>query len=243
MRYSQRPRLLHLILALCLSTVLCTPSLAEDMALLSIGPRIGFGEKIPLMGKEQKYYFHLTDVAAVIKLPWSWPLGGSQWSLETRLITSAGLLTAAGESGLMMTVVPGLALSGWKGLAPSTPKRGQGSSATTRSACKTSGVRFKSSRPWGSASIHFRTPIPDFVSSTSPMPACTDRPVSAWTCTSQNLDTGFNPDIAGLAIPSHLNKQAPPYGFHPDNTHRCAISGVKLPTSSETLVMTSSASP
>ena len=116
MRYSQRPRLLHLILALCLSTVLCTPSLAEDMALLSIGPRIGFGEKIPLMGKEQKYYFHLTDVAAVIKLPWSWPLGGSQWSLETRLITSAGLLTAAGESGLMMTVVPGLALSGWKGL-------------------------------------------------------------------------------------------------------------------------------
>ena len=69
MRYSQRPRLLHLILALCLSTVLYTPSLAEDMALLSIGPRIGFGEKVPLMGKEQKYYFHLTDVAAVIKLP------------------------------------------------------------------------------------------------------------------------------------------------------------------------------
>jgi len=116
MRYSQRPRLLHLILALCLSTVLCTPSLAEDMALLSIGPRIGFGEKIPLMGKEQKYYFHLTDVAAVIKLPWSWPLGGSPWSLETRLITSAGLLTAAGESGLMITVVPGLALSGLEGL-------------------------------------------------------------------------------------------------------------------------------
>jgi hypothetical protein len=116
MRYSQRPRLLHLILALCLSTVLCTPSLAEDMALLSIGPRSGFGEKIPLMGKEQKYYFHLTDVAAVIKLPWSWPLGGSPWSLETRLITSAGLLTAAGESGLMITVVPGLALSGLEGL-------------------------------------------------------------------------------------------------------------------------------
>ena len=116
MRYSQRPRLLHLILALCLSAVLCTPSLAEDMALLSIGPRIGFGEKIPLMGKEQKYYFHLTDVAAVIKLPWSWPLGGSPWSLETRLITSAGLLTAAGESGLMITVVPGLALSGLEGL-------------------------------------------------------------------------------------------------------------------------------
>ena len=116
MRYSQCPRLLHLILALCLSTVLCTPSLAEDMALLSIGPRFGFGEKIPLMGKEAKYYFHLTDIAAVIKLPWSWPLSGSQWSLETRLIASAGLLTAANESGLMITAVPDLALNGWEGL-------------------------------------------------------------------------------------------------------------------------------
>jgi hypothetical protein len=112
----QPSRLLHLILPFCLSTVLCTPSLAEDMALLSIGPRIGVGEKIPLMGKEAKYYFHLYDVAAVIKLPWSWPLGESTWSLETRLIASAGLLTGANESGLMMTAVPDLALNGWEGL-------------------------------------------------------------------------------------------------------------------------------
>ena len=116
MRDIQRPRLLHLILTLWFSTMICTPSLAGEMSLLSIGPRIGFGEKIPLMGKEQKYYFHLYDVAAVIKLPWSWPIGERTWSLETRLITSAGLLTAAGESGLMMTVVPELALSGWEGL-------------------------------------------------------------------------------------------------------------------------------
>ena len=116
MRCNRYPYLRHLILILGLSTVLCTPCLAGDMALLSIGPRIGFGEKIPLMGKEQKYYFHLYDVAAVIKLPWSWPLGESRWSLETRLIASAGLLTGANESGLMMTAVPGLALSGWKGL-------------------------------------------------------------------------------------------------------------------------------
>ena len=93
MRYSQRPRLLYLILTLWLSTVLCTPSLAEDMALLSIGPRIGFSAKTPLLGNEQRYYFHLADVAAVFKLPWLWPLGGSPWRLETRLITSAGLLT------------------------------------------------------------------------------------------------------------------------------------------------------
>ena len=116
MRNIQRPRLLHLIFTLGLFTSLCTSSLAGDMALLSIGPRIGFGEKVPLMGKEQQYYFHLTDVAAVIKLPWSRPLGESTWSLETRLIASAGLLTGANESGLMMTAVPDLALNGWEGL-------------------------------------------------------------------------------------------------------------------------------
>jgi hypothetical protein len=164
--------------------MICTPSLAGDMALLSIGPRIGFGEKIPLMGKEQKYYFHLTDVAAVIKLPWSWPLGESTWSLETRLITSAGLLTAAGESGLMMTVVPEMALSGWEGLVTFDAGAGTGFFSNYKFARKTSGARFKSSRPWEFASIHSLTPILGFAFNTSPMPAYTDRPVSAWTCPS-----------------------------------------------------------
>ncbi|HEY6289092.1 MAG TPA: acyloxyacyl hydrolase [Nitrospiraceae bacterium] len=116
MRYSQHLYLLPFILTLWISSVICTPSLAGDMALLSIGPRIGFSGKTPLLGKEQKYFFHMTDVAAVFKLPWSWPLGGNSWSLETRLIASAGLLAAAGDSGLIMTVVPDLALSGWEGL-------------------------------------------------------------------------------------------------------------------------------
>jgi hypothetical protein len=116
MHFYQHPQLLKLLITLCLSTAICTPSLAGDTALLSIGPRIGFGEKVPLMGKEQKYYFHLYDIAALIKLPWSWPLGENTWSLETRLIASAGLLTGANESSLMMTAVPVLALSGWNGL-------------------------------------------------------------------------------------------------------------------------------
>ena len=116
MRCNRYPRPLILLLALCFSAAICTPSFAEGITLLSIGPRIGFGEKIPLMGKEQKYYFHLYDVAAVIKLPWSWPLGESTWGLETRLLTSAGILTGANESGLMMTFVPGLGLNGWDGL-------------------------------------------------------------------------------------------------------------------------------
>jgi hypothetical protein len=83
---------------------------------LSIGPRFGFSGKTPILGKEQKYYFDMIDVAAVFKLPWAWPLDGNLWGLETRLITSAGLLQGAGESGLIVTVVPDLALSGWEGL-------------------------------------------------------------------------------------------------------------------------------
>ena len=116
MRYHQRPRLLHLIVTLWFSTVICTPSLAGDMALLSIGPRIGFSGSTPLLGKRETESFRMADVAAVFTLPWSWPLGGSAWSLNTRLTASAGLLEAAGDSSLIMTVVPGLALSGWKGL-------------------------------------------------------------------------------------------------------------------------------
>jgi hypothetical protein len=116
MRYHQRPRLLHLIVTLWLSTMICTPSLAGDIALLSIGPRIGFSGGSPVLGIRQTESFRMADIAAVFTLPWSWPLGGSAWSLETRLIASAGLLEAAGDSSLMMAVLPDLALSGWKGL-------------------------------------------------------------------------------------------------------------------------------
>jgi hypothetical protein len=116
MRYYRLPCLLILLLAFWLSAAICTSSFAGDIALLSIGPRIGFGEKVPFMGKEQKYYFHLADVAALIKPPWSRPLGESTWDLTTRLIASAGLLTEANESNLMMTAVPVLAVSGWKEL-------------------------------------------------------------------------------------------------------------------------------
>ena len=89
---------------------------AGDTSLISIGPRFGFSGKSPFLGKEQKYHFYLVDVAAVFRLPWSWALGNSSWGLETRLITSAGVLQAAGEHGLMATVVPDLALSAWDGL-------------------------------------------------------------------------------------------------------------------------------
>jgi lipid A 3-O-deacylase PagL len=108
--------LLAFLLILWLSVAISTSSLADDITLLSIGPRMGFSADTPLLGKEQKYVFYLVDVAAIFNLPWSWQLGQSPWNLETRLLTSAGVLTGASEKALMMTLVPELALTGWKGL-------------------------------------------------------------------------------------------------------------------------------
>lgn len=116
MGHIRRFHLFSLIGILVLAILICTPSFAEYPTLISIGPRVGFSEKTPLLGKQQKYFFHMTDVAAVFRLPWSWPLGENSWDLETRLITSAGLLQATGDSGLIVTVVPDLALNGWEGL-------------------------------------------------------------------------------------------------------------------------------
>jgi lipid A 3-O-deacylase PagL len=90
-------------------------SRAEDSILISVGPRIGFSDKTPLLGKQQREVFHLYDVAATFRLPWRWPLGAGRWKLETGVITSVGLLEAAGDAGAMATVVPDLLVS-WKEL-------------------------------------------------------------------------------------------------------------------------------
>ncbi len=116
MRDNRCPYLLQLILTLLLPTAFWTPSFAGDIALLSIGPRIGLSRDTPLLGKRQTESFRMADVSAVFSLPWSRPLGGDTWSLATRLTASAGGLDGAGDTGLMMTVVPGLALNGWKEL-------------------------------------------------------------------------------------------------------------------------------
>jgi hypothetical protein len=116
MRCNLRPYLLHLILTLSLFMAFCTLSFAGDIALQSIGPRVGLSPDTPLLGKRQTESFRMADVSAVFSLPWSRPLGGDTWSLETRLTASAGVLDGAGDTGLMMTVVPGLALNGWKEL-------------------------------------------------------------------------------------------------------------------------------
>ena len=107
--------LIAAVAILGLSILIHGKSIAGNLSLLSINPRYGFSGKQPLLGKQQTYDFDLFDVAATFRLPWSWAPGESPWSVETRLITSAGALYAAGGAGFMATVVPNMALSGWNG--------------------------------------------------------------------------------------------------------------------------------
>jgi len=116
MSYLQRFLALNVLMSLAFTALVCTPGLAEDSPLITVGPRLGFSGKTPLLGRQQKYSFNLYDIAALWRLPWQWPVGDTDWKLETRLMTSAGALEGAGETGLMATLVPDLALSGWNGL-------------------------------------------------------------------------------------------------------------------------------
>lgn len=106
------------ILAVMTSVIAMTIPLshAEESILISIGPRIGFSGKTPLLGKQQREPFSLYDVAGTFRLPWRWPLGAGTWKLQTGLMTSVGLLEAAGDAGVMATVVPDVILTGWNEL-------------------------------------------------------------------------------------------------------------------------------
>src|SRR5690348_9484053 len=106
---------LSVLVSLSCVVLVCKAALAEESIFISIGPRMGFSGKTPLLGKQQKENFRLYDVAALFRLPWQMPLG-TNWKLETRLIASAGALEGGGETGLMATLVPDIALSGWNGL-------------------------------------------------------------------------------------------------------------------------------
>ena len=93
-----------------------SPSHADESLLITIGPRIGFSTTAPLMGRQQKEDFHLYDIAAFWRLPWHVPLLHGRWDLGTRLLTSVGTIDGGGTVGLVSTVVPDVAITGWNGL-------------------------------------------------------------------------------------------------------------------------------
>ena len=178
MRYNRHRYLLRLIpTALAFHDILhsytlqrTSPSRASALVLASV-------EKLPYWEKGKQNPSAWLMFQRPSGLPWSMPLGHSAWNLATILSVSAGILEAADESGLIMSVVPGLALNGWEGLVSFDAGAGVGFFSRQKFGEQDFESRFNCPQPWGPASIHFLTPTPAFDSNTSPMPAYTDAPV------------------------------------------------------------------
>lgn len=86
------------------------PTWGGGMTLIEAGPRVGVSGRSPF-GRDQKYDFQQYDAAAVFRLPWGWLDRSGAWGVESRLLGSAGQLSAAGTTSLMATIVAGLAVT------------------------------------------------------------------------------------------------------------------------------------
>lgn len=89
-------------------------SQAEEIRLNSIGVRGGVSGSSPI-GEKESEYFQEYDVIAHWSLPLGW-YSESGWGVGTRLMGSAGGLTAGGDAAFISTAVPGLVFGkkdGW----------------------------------------------------------------------------------------------------------------------------------
>jgi Lipid A 3-O-deacylase (PagL) len=79
--------------------------LLDGVSLMSVSVRGGLSGHSPI-GKIELEDFHQYDIMAMARLPWEW-YSDSGWGVGTRLSVSAGAITAAGDTGLVTTLVPG----------------------------------------------------------------------------------------------------------------------------------------
>lgn len=84
------------------------PSSAEDIRLLNISLR-GRISGATVLGEQQPEEFQEYDLAANFGLPWQ-RYSASGWGVGTRLMASAGIIHGGGETGLVGSLIPGLAL-------------------------------------------------------------------------------------------------------------------------------------
>ena len=178
------------LLGLCL--LLHAPSMAGETTLESLGPRYGFSRNDPLLGKRQTTNFALVDVAALFRLPWAWPLGESPWRVETGLLTSAGALSAAGDTGFIATVIPRVALSGWNGVASLDAGIGLGLFGRDQYGPQDFGGHVQVVLTTALHIHPFSHAFAGFACSTSPTQASMGRIPSVSTCTSSKLATDFD---------------------------------------------------
>lgn len=89
------------------------PSRAEDLRLLSVGMRASVsGARV--LGDVQPEAFQEYDAVATFGLPWA-RYSQSGWGAGTRLMTSAGALRGAGETALVVSLIPLLAFGSQDG--------------------------------------------------------------------------------------------------------------------------------
>jgi Lipid A 3-O-deacylase (PagL) len=96
-----------LCLGLGLGLFTSAPSYADELRWLSIALRGGVTGPA-VLGGEAAETFQQYDIAATLGLPWSW-YSESGWGVGTRVITSMGVLTAAGDTAFLTTLVPDFA--------------------------------------------------------------------------------------------------------------------------------------
>jgi hypothetical protein len=96
------------IVAMVVVCLGATPSHAEDLRLLSVGMRASVSGAT-VLGDIAPEEFQQYDAVATVGLPWG-RYSESGWGVGTKLMASAGILRGAGETALVVSLIPLLAL-------------------------------------------------------------------------------------------------------------------------------------
>lgn len=89
------------------------PSYSDDFRLLNISLR-GRISGATVLGEQQPEEFQEYDLMATFGLPWQ-SYSESGWGVGTRLMASGGVIHGGGETGLVGSLIPGLALGSENG--------------------------------------------------------------------------------------------------------------------------------
>ena len=98
------------LLALCIFT---WPACAEDLRFLSVGIRAQVSGAT-VLGDVAPEEFQQFDAVATLRLPWQW-YSVSGWGAGMRLMASAGAFRGAGETALVVSLIPVVALGSLDG--------------------------------------------------------------------------------------------------------------------------------
>lgn len=104
------PDIFRVIMVAALLTVYPVIGFAAEIDVTSIGIRGGLNSETLGIPPTEREDFEQYDVFAVIGLPWRWE-HQSGWETGFRLNVSAGALRAAGDTGFISELTPGIAFT------------------------------------------------------------------------------------------------------------------------------------